>query len=332
MPKGSETAGSWVTTDPLFVIGNGTAAGASRSTAMMVLKNGNVGIGTTAPATPLHVAGTVARGIQYLKSGSKDARITVGDPTTLWSMASGWGTAGEFSILQEGVAERMHIDSSGNVGIGTAAPAVKMDITGDMYVRNAGTPTAYGRIIHSGSAGNFHLDSFGGGTNSIYLNWISGANAHVGNGAAGYGTIYAAAFTVSSDRRLKTDIKPIENSLDIIDQITGVKFNWISPNESKRRQVGVIAQDVQKVLPELVETNSETKKLAVNYSGLVAPLIEAVKELYHKWMDDSAAIHRELASVKSSKADQSEVERLKSENQQMKTYLCSKDPAAPFCK
>ncbi len=315
---------------------------------MVVRSSGNVGIGTATPTQQLEVtknillpAATGAANGNLFFTGDTSAGTNA--MRMFHADASGGGfidvktaTATNGIIFRTdtslGGTERMRIAANGAVGIGTSTPAATLDVKGYTIVRNATTPTAYGQLTHTGTSGNFHLDSYGGGGNAIYLNWYSGNGAHIGNGASGYGTIVAAAFTVSSDRRLKTDIKPIENSLDIIDQITGVKFNWISSNESKRRQVGVIAQDVQKVLPELVETNSETKKLAVNYPGLVAPLIEAVKELYHKWMDDSAAIHRELASVKSSKADQSEVDRLKFENQQMKTYLCAKDPTAPFCK
>ncbi len=72
LPKGGETPGSWVTTDPLFVIGNGTGSAGSRSTAMMVLKNGNVGIGTTAPRSLLDVNGAVRT--EGIDSGSIVAR------------------------------------------------------------------------------------------------------------------------------------------------------------------------------------------------------------------------------------------------------------------
>jgi hypothetical protein len=56
--KGGESTNSWVTTDPLFVVGNGTNA-STLSTALMILKNGNVGIGTTAPSEKLEVSGNI---------------------------------------------------------------------------------------------------------------------------------------------------------------------------------------------------------------------------------------------------------------------------------
>lgn len=59
LPVGTENPASWVATDPLFVVGNGTGSGASRKNAMMILKNGNVGIGTAAPGSSLEVKGEI---------------------------------------------------------------------------------------------------------------------------------------------------------------------------------------------------------------------------------------------------------------------------------
>lgn len=80
------------------------------------------------------------------------------------------------------------------------------------------------------------------------------------------------------------------------------------------RDMGVIAQEVEKVFPEAVVTDEVTGYKSVAYSKLVAPLIEAVKELAGN--DDKQS--RDIAS-------------LKEENQMLKDYICSKDPEAPFC-
>ena len=78
----------------------------------------------------------------------------------------------------------------------------------------------------------------------------------------------------SSDERLKENIYPIDNSLDRINAIDGVYFNW---KDKEERNAGVIAQQVQKVLPEVV---SEDKNgyLSVSYTGIVPLLIEAFKD------------------------------------------------------
>jgi hypothetical protein len=87
------------------------------------------------------------------------------------------------------------------------------------------------------------------------------------------GIVTAVDFNSTSDQNLKTNINTIDNSLEIINQLRGVSFNW---KEDNRGSYGVIAQELEQVLPELV-SNNEIK--TVNYNGIIGFLIEAVKEL-----------------------------------------------------
>ncbi len=86
-------------------------------------------------------------------------------------------------------------------------------------------------------------------------------------------TCTANTFNATSDATLKTNIAPIENPLAILGKITGVSFDW-KDNEGSAE--GVLAQDVEKVLPNAVLTNEDGKK-SVSYNNLVGVLIEAVK-------------------------------------------------------
>ena len=79
-------------------------------------------------------------------------------------------------------------------------------------------------------------------------------------------------FNSTSDIRLKTNIKKIENPIEKILQISGVTFDWKKDNRSS---VGVIAQEIESVFPELVQ--GEDPK-TVNYNGLIALLIECIKD------------------------------------------------------
>ena len=84
----------------------------------------------------------------------------------------------------------------------------------------------------------------------------------------------------SSDKNLKTNITPIENALDKILSLEGVEFDFISGVNCgylKKHQIGLIAQDVKKVIPEVVGKNNDGT-LGVSYQHLVAVLIEAIKE------------------------------------------------------
>ena len=83
--------------------------------------------------------------------------------------------------------------------------------------------------------------------------------------------------TAYSDIRVKTNIKPIENALDKVMKLNGIVYEMIG-DETHRKQVGLIAQDLQKVLPEAVVENSNGI-LSVDYSRVVALLVEAIKEM-----------------------------------------------------
>lgn len=85
------------------------------------------------------------------------------------------------------------------------------------------------------------------------------------------GIITATDFNATSDLSLKTNIKPIEDPISKVLEINGVSFDW---KQTGKASIGVIAQEVEKVLPELV-SNQDTK--TVNYNGLIGLLIEAVK-------------------------------------------------------
>ena len=87
--------------------------------------------------------------------------------------------------------------------------------------------------------------------------------------------LYARAFYYKSDERLKENILPVTNSLDVIDQLQGVSFDW---SETGKHDIGVIAQEVEAIIPEAVVENEEGF-LSVNATPIIAHLIEAVKEL-----------------------------------------------------
>ena len=128
--------------------------------------------------------------------------------------------------------------------------------------------TAYHRLYVNGYEGARLT-----GTGSNEVSWDVDGNI----------TAYTAAFT--SDARFKNDVLTLENPLDTVQALRGVSFTW---NEKTKREgtkdIGLIAQEVQSVLPELVieaQTMGEEDQthLTVDYSKMVAVLIEAVKEL-----------------------------------------------------
>ena len=91
------------------------------------------------------------------------------------------------------------------------------------------------------------------------------------------GILASTDFNSTSDALLKENINPIENALNLINNLNGYTFDWKNQNRSS---VGVTAQDVEKYLPQLVTEINDHK--TVNYNGLIGVLIEAVKELSKK--------------------------------------------------
>jgi hypothetical protein len=87
------------------------------------------------------------------------------------------------------------------------------------------------------------------------------------------GEVTAVDFNSTSDFNLKTNIQTVDNALDIVDNLRGVSFEW---KENGKKSYGVIAQELEEVLPELVKGDDPK---TVSYSGIIGVLIEAVKEL-----------------------------------------------------
>ncbi len=97
------------------------------------------------------------------------------------------------------------------------------------------------------------------------------------------GNFRATATAVTSDRRLKRNIRPLKRPLDRVIELEGVVYEWNVDEYPDRglgqgEQIGLIAQDVEKVMPQLVSEDGDGYK-AVSYAKLTAVLVEAVKEL-----------------------------------------------------
>jgi tetrahydromethanopterin S-methyltransferase subunit G len=98
------------------------------------------------------------------------------------------------------------------------------------------------------------------------------------------GSAHATSFPTSSDARFKTNVKELTNVLDKLEKIRAVSFQWNELYESLgrstgRAEIGVIAQEVEAIFPELVTAWGDESYKGVDYGRLSGVLIEAVKEL-----------------------------------------------------
>jgi hypothetical protein len=240
--------------------------------------------------------------------------------------------------------------ADGNVGIGTISPGNPLHVIAGgnetaLFESSSPAETQIG-VSSSSSGRRYHLvvggtsptagvptNSFGikdytAGFVRMVINSIG--NVGIGNtgptqrlsvGASGDGSVAIAnSWTTYSDKRLKKDVSIIDNALEKISKLAGYFFYWKKGDDASR-QVGVMAQDVEEIFPEVVKTGSDGIK-SVDYPKLVAPMIQAIKEL-------KAEKDRDIALLRSEK--DLEIEQLKASNNAMKEVLCDMMPKARFC-
>lgn len=225
----------------------------------------------------------------------------------LYSFASGQETeaSGDYSTAMGARCNALG-DYSTALGYTGATYGDYSMIWGEACIAYNTSSTAWGSytdaIGHYSTAGGRQTNAYSayevalGCYDSYYIaNSVSGWDVNdrllnVGNGTSSTNrsdafTLYksgnatlAGTLAQSSDKTLKTNINSLDNSLDNILQLNGYTYNWkATENRSEELQIGVIAQEVEALYPELVRKDGNGK-LTVIYSGLIPVLIEATKE------------------------------------------------------
>ena len=279
------------------------------------------GIGTTTPATKLHVKsngatfrleGTDHTYMEFYPQGSSTRFGWIGYPSTnVNDLTISSQNASGSLIFNTNNSERFRINSSGLVGIGNTAPISTLTV-GNATGTIPGEITLYpttgsfegGQINIKkslvGSTADWIIDQYGTSAAEARLRIFNTTEANgiiiKENGFIGMGTsnptvrlqvagdIIANSIAGSSDSRFKTNILPIENPLQKVLKLQGVTFDWKTkefPNRmfSENRALGFIAQEVEQVIPEVVQTENSTEGFkSVQYDKVVALLVEAIKE------------------------------------------------------
>jgi len=247
---------------------------------------GNVGIGTISPPSEykldvngsLHVSGIdsvysnytnsttgylqLRAGWQsnsgyieyYQSNGTRKGYIGYGDDTVAFQLVSEGARNIEFAT---NTGTQMTITSIGNIGIGTGTPSVKLQ------VMNGGQSTA--RIY--------------GNNNAIMTDWPSGWGGGLNTFDISCASMYYNGLAQRSDVRKKTNITTYTRGLSEVLQLRPVSFNWKEYNPTET-QYGFIAQEVETILPEIVNEDSEGYKNIKN--AYVPILVNAIKELQNQ--------------------------------------------------
>lgn len=260
---------------------------ASDNTTMTML-GANVGIGTTSPSAKLSVFSGVATqfgqtNINQLDGIELEGSISNASTASLYFSGQGSGGAAlsfgrsansdtgiTFSTAPIGaasgvIAERMRIDASGNVGIGTTTPQARCDFDGGVNQK----------------VGNFNRNGTDGVAISFEKNGTTVGSIAVTGSLTSYNT--------SSDYRLKNDIQPVSAPIDRVKLLNPVNFEWIA---DETRVDGFIAHELADVIPEAVtgdkdevDENEEPVYQGIDQSKIVPLLTAALQEAIIKIED-----------------------------------------------
>ena len=264
----------------LYTVGGSPVIfGTSATERMRITSTGNVGIGTDAPLTKLHMSGgsTSIAGVavnilvqdtltaertrlqfENLSTGaglSRSSAIDFKSSTVSWAIGTDIdvNAGNNFYIRDRNASTRLLINGSGNVGIGTTSPG-----------------TARLVVHYDGANPNLILSATG--TSSFGVQRFTNDN-----GIAGSISMYATSvgYNTSSDYRLKQDLKEY-NGLSLVSAIKTYDYEWKVDN---KRAYGVLAHELQEVLPQAVFGEKDAEEMqGVDYSKLVPIMIKAIQE------------------------------------------------------
>lgn len=233
---------------------------------------------------------------------SGNVSIGTTSPSRLFSLQGGAAGSNTYISLMAGGAEKTVIGDE--EGASPKRPFIVYDTAASAY-----------RLVIDAS-GNVGIDTTTTSSYTLTVNGTIGAQNWYSDTS---GNLYPNTVIYASDRRLKTDIKPITDALDKLATLNPVTFRWDQDANKKygftgddRQHIGLIAQDVEKVFPETVITDAKGIK-RVDYPALVSPLVEALKEQQAEMaqlkarldVDDAAlaTIPQLKAQIDSSKTD-----------------------------
>jgi hypothetical protein len=244
--------------------------------AMRITSAGNVGIGTS-PSYRLHVVG-VTDIVQYNANatvGSTKSRIGFQDAST--TFAPDIGSTGNSVTIETVGAERMRIDASGNVGIGVAAGAdIRFRVQGQgtsnskytLWTQNSTPSNTF--FVRDDGVVAMPLISSGAGTNALKFNTTGGFVTYD-----------------TSSARYKDNIRISTYGLDSVNALQSRMFEY---KDSGRTDIGLIAEEVFSIIPELVTLDKDGEPDAVSYDRFVSVLVKAIQELAAKVAELEAKI------------------------------------------
>jgi Chaperone of endosialidase len=230
-----------------------------------LMASGCVGIGTTAPNHKFHVVANDAVGLFESTGGQAYLRLStnegIGNRVEITNRPGG-----RLSLWTAGAGDIFNITKDGNVGIGTTGPATRLDVRGTCRLE----VLQLGDKWRMSAVGDAH-------GNDGWLRLFNVQNTGYWGGFAA-GELYTAKGSLTgSDLRLKEEVSSLRQGAQDVLKLRGVRFKWRDAADGDAETIGLIAQEVEQVFPEVVRTGPDGMK-GINYPALIAPLIEALKD------------------------------------------------------
>jgi hypothetical protein len=244
---------------------------------------GTVAVGTTTPHVKLHVVG----GAIAAQAGSAQFVELWHDNAIIYGSSGGCcgslriGKADD--VTAAGWVEQMRLTVAGNLGIGTVSPATRLDVNGDVAV---------------------------GGVNTIRRD---GNNVYFGAGVGGI-PVYASAFNQFSSARYKKNLSDSNYGLKEVLRLRAKRYQY---KGSDKPEIGLIAEEVVKVVPEIVALDRQGRPDAIDYSKLSTVLLQGLQDLKSE-NDRLSANNVQLAQRISRLEQQRTSQRLRSDKGDLK--------------
>ena len=258
---------------------------AALSQRLIIDKNGTVRVNTSISSTNYKFG---VSGSAYI-NGTNNKGVFITDNATYASIVGLNSAISAYNPLElraSGTDYQLYLATDGKVGIKTGSPTKDLHVCGgsavlrvgpDYFVANGSTDRDYIDLIADGSTTQivspnemFRISNPGGGAGSYCLMMISGTGGVVlTNGS----TSWASA----SDLRLKNINSEITNAISKLNTLRAINFSWKTDIDNKNN-VGLIAQEVEKVFPEVISYDSQVDSYGIRYTELIPILVKSIQE------------------------------------------------------